>query len=146
MVHLLGDEKISMLNWKAVLPGLIVTLFVGLFCLLVFTIVASKVGSASTDSFIAAHRQTLWFSLGILTVCLSMFIGGVVTTLLSSGEGLYNSICVGALAGILSLFVSSSNSSPTMMSIFILVLGIIVAAIGSRVCSNLSSTEEPSEQ
>jgi hypothetical protein len=125
-----------MFNWKAILPGLIVTLFVGLFCLLVFTIVASKVGSASDDSFIAAHRQTLWFSLAILTVCISMFIGGVVTTLLSKEKGLYNSICVGALAGILSIFVSSSNSSFTFMSIFILFLGIFAAAIGSRVCNN----------
>ena len=134
-----------MFDWKAILPGLLITIIISLFCQLIFTLIASFIGGTHDTSFIATHKQQLWLFFGFLTLAISMFIGGFTTALFSHGSGLVNAITVGAVAGLLSILVSLTNSSPTLMSLVVLAVGMGFAAWGSRTCDAWAAAQGAAE-
>ena len=119
-------------NWKAITAGVVITGILVLISQLVFILVAAYIGGAKGDfAFLAQHKETLWLVLALLTFCISMTLGGVVTAIISQTNQVRNALIVGGLVSCLSLATSLSSGQLTPISALVVVRGVTVTARGS---------------
>lgn len=121
-----------MFDRTAIIFGVIATVFVNLLAQLAFILTAAAIGNADGSlSFLADYKHELWFVLGLLTQCVTMFIGGAITAFAAQVNVVPNAMLVGGLASVISLLMSVGEDQFTPMSLVLVAIGVGCAAVGS---------------
>jgi hypothetical protein len=121
-----------MFDRTAIIFGVIATVFIHLIAQLIFILTAAYIGNADGNlSFLATYKHELWFALGLLTQCITMFIGGAIVAFAAKSHVVVNAALVGALATCVSMAMSVGEDQFTFMSIMMVVIGAGCAALGS---------------
>ncbi len=122
------------MNWKTLLVGTVATVVITLIFQLLFIVVAIGIGMSSHDSwFIAAYKKQLWFATALLTHCLSLAAGGLVTVYFAEQRPLLHAAVVGVLASIITLATSMANRDFSLMSGMLVVLGALSATLSAGI-------------
>jgi hypothetical protein len=121
------------MDWKAIIVGFISTVIVGLFCQLVFILMAAYIGGAGDGwDFLANNKEVLWFASALLTYCLVMLVGGLITASIARTSRVLNATTVGVLAGLFSLWASMTNNQILPAAIVLVSAGVVVAGLGGK--------------
>lgn len=123
-----------MFDRTAIIFGVIATVFIYLIAQLIFILMAAYIGNADGSlAFLATYKHELWFAMGLMTQCVTMFIGGAIVAFAAKSHAVVNAALVGALATCVSLTMSVGEDQFTFMSILMVAIGAGCAALGSIV-------------
>lgn len=131
-----------MISWKALIVGLVVTILVGLFSQAIYVLLASYIGMAASDNtFVSTYKQEIWFVFAILVYCLAMAFGGLITSTIANHKLVLHAAIVGLLASLASVVWSTTSGDLTWMSIVIVVMGTLSAALGGGFARRIALSE-----
>jgi hypothetical protein len=123
----------------AIVIGLIITLFVGLFNQLIYILVAAAISRADTgDGFFSTHEEQLWFISALLVYCFTMLVGGAVTALIARNRRpVLSGAVMGCLAGLLMLATMIGVGKFTWMSAVLLILALLFSGLGAKIYTSI---------
>ncbi len=121
------------MDWKAISAGVVATIVFWLVSQLVYVLAASAIGIASAHSewvFFSDYKEQLWFVTAMMIYCLTMIVGGLITSFLCNDRFVLNASIAGGLTGCLIVATSFGLGQLTMMSVVLVILGFVFAALG----------------
>ncbi|MES9897575.1 MAG: hypothetical protein ABW148_00965 [Sedimenticola sp.] len=128
-----------MSNWKAITGGTITTIILILTSQLGFILVAAFIGGAKNElAFLSEHKEMLWRLLALLSLCISMMIGGMATAFFSQTNLIRNALITGGLVSCLSLLTTIGKGGLTATSALVVILGVAFAAMGGAILNRRS--------
>ncbi|MEJ1380012.1 MAG: hypothetical protein ROD09_03035 [Candidatus Sedimenticola sp. (ex Thyasira tokunagai)] len=128
-----------MSNWKAITGGTIITIILILTSQLGFILVAAFIGGAKDEfAFLSEHKEMLWRLLALLSLCISMMIGGMATAFFSQTNLIRNALITGGLVSCLSLLTTIGKGGLTATSALVVILGVAFAAMGGAILKKRS--------
>ncbi|MEJ1335351.1 MAG: hypothetical protein RPU52_14885 [Candidatus Sedimenticola sp. (ex Thyasira tokunagai)] len=128
-----------MSNWKAITGGTTITIILILTSQLGFILVAAFIGGAKDEfAFLSEHKEMLWRLLALLSLCISMMIGGMATAFFSQTNLIRNALITGGLVSCLSLLTTIGKGGLTATSALVVILGVAFAAMGGAILKKRS--------
>lgn len=123
----------------AIVVGLIVTLFVGLFNQLIYVLAAAAISRADTgNGFFTTYEEQLWFVSALVVYCFTMLVGGAVTGFIARNRRpILSSAVMGCLAGLLMMASMIGVGYFTWMSAVLLILALLFSGLGAKIYISL---------
>ncbi|MEJ1366490.1 MAG: hypothetical protein RPU42_15570, partial [Candidatus Sedimenticola sp. (ex Thyasira tokunagai)] len=104
-----------------------------------FILVAAFIGGAKDEfAFLSEHKEMLWRLLALLSLCISMMIGGMATAFFSQTNLIRNALITGGLVSCLSLLTTIGKGGLTATSALVVILGVAFAAMGGAILKKRS--------
>lgn len=122
-----------MFSFKAFIFGCISVIVIGLTLQLGYVLLATFISNYdSGDGFFTTYQTELWFIAAMLVYSLTMFFGGILTSLVSGQNNSVTPVLVGLSTSLLSLLTSSSSGDITWGSAVMIFGSVIFCVLGSR--------------
>ena len=130
---------------KAFIFGTIITLALIIGCQLVFVLLASSV-AMSDVLWIKEHKKMIWELMGYLVFAFSLFLGGVLTSLLAHRKHAHNAALAGGLATLLSVLTAGDLAALNYKAALAVLAGVGLAALGGFVGGKPAKMTPPSQE
>ncbi len=129
MASLIANFK---LDTKAIVVGSMATVFVLLSTQLAYVLLASYVGGSANDyAWVNEIKDLLWFLLSAASFCVSFFIGGVVTAILSRKQACADALAVAISVSALSVLSAGDIHLLNLKTLALTTLCIVCAWYGA---------------
>ncbi len=136
-----------MISFKTILAGTIATSLIFLFNQFVFILIAGYSGVWLADSaFWQQNRELIWQAMGLLTLIISMSLGGVVVSMLSNDRRATHGLIVGLLTSSIFLLFARDLSKLNMMSTSIFFLGTLCTALSAHLMPAANASDEKTSE
>lgn len=121
------------ISLKAITLGLIITIVILLCGQLAYVLIASYVGTAATDiQVVNEHKESLWFSLSMLTYAFCFYLGGAFTAAFTTQKPMLNAAIVGGGVALISVLASGQWSDLNYRAGILILLGFVFSTLGAK--------------
>ncbi len=119
---------------KALFIGTILTIVILLTGQLAYILLASYIGTASTDyTFFKEYKEPLWFCLSAGTYAICFICGGLFTSILTDKRKITHAAIVGFTVAALSLLGAGDSTLLNYKAIIIVIAGLAFSALGGKI-------------
>jgi len=122
---------------KALFIGTILTIVILLSGQLAYILLASYIGTASTEyTFFKEYKDLLWFCLSAGTYAVCFILGGLFTSILTDQKKIIHAAIVGFIVATLSLLGNGDLTLLSYKAVIIVIAGLGFSALGGKIGSD----------